>query len=76
MLVSLQFTGDQQGSHRKIDPSETKRYASLVDEDMVLRKKHMETKSEIPCRVSSDVHEWYNDWRTVSGICSVKIQYR
>src|SRR3989344_4960819 len=40
------------------------------DEDMVLRKK--ETKSEIPCQVSSDVHEWRNDWRTVSGTRSVK----
>ncbi len=34
------------------------------------------TNSEIPCLVSSDVHEWCNDWRTVSGTCSVKIQYR
>lgn len=32
--------------------------------------------SEIPCRVSSDAHEWCNDWGTVSRICSVKIQYR
>ena len=33
-------------------------------------------KSEVPCRVSSDAHEWRNDWRTVSKTCSVKIQYR
>ena len=33
-------------------------------------------KSEVPCRVSSDAHEWRNDWETVSGTSSVKIQYR
>jgi hypothetical protein len=32
--------------------------------------------SAIPCQVSSDVHEWRNDWRTVSRTRSVKIQYR
>ena len=48
--------------------------AKSKDEDMVLRVE--ETKSEIPCQVSSDAHEWRNDWTTVSGICSVKIQYR
>ena len=35
-----------------------------------------EWNSEIPCLVSSDAHEWYNDLVTVSGICSVKIQGR
>ena len=35
-----------------------------------------ESKSEIPCQVSSDVHEWCNDWGTVSRNSSVKIQYR
>ena len=35
-----------------------------------------EYMSEIPCLVSSDAHEWCNDWGTVSGTSSVKIQYR
>jgi hypothetical protein len=35
-----------------------------------------EHMSEVPCLVSSDVHEWCNDWRTVSESSSVKIQYR
>ena len=42
------------------------------DEDRVLLE---EEKSEIPCRVSSDAHEWRNDWITVSGNSSVKIQW-
>ena len=28
--------------------------------------------SEVPCRVSSDLHEWCNDWGTVSTTDSVK----
>src|SRR3989338_6353023 len=32
--------------------------------------------SEIPCPVSLDAHEWYNDLGTVSRICPVKIQGR
>jgi len=30
--------------------------------------------SEIPCQVSSDAHEWRNDWGTVSTNRSVKLQ--
>jgi hypothetical protein len=33
-------------------------------------------KSEIPCRVSSDLHEWRNDFSTVSTRGSVKLQSR
>ena len=29
--------------------------------------------SEIPCRVSSDLHEWRNDWSTVSTGDPVKL---
>ena len=29
--------------------------------------------SEVPCRVSSDLHEWRNDWTTVSTSDSVKL---
>ena len=31
--------------------------------------------SEIPCRVSSDLHEWRNDLGTVSTRDSAKLQY-
>lgn len=41
-------------------------------EDMVRTVK--EGLSEIPCLVILDVHEWRNDWGTVSRICSVKMQ--
>ena len=33
-------------------------------------------KSEIPCRVSSDLHEWRNDFSAVSTRGSVKLQSR
>jgi hypothetical protein len=32
--------------------------------------------SEIPCRVSSDLHEWRNDFSAVSTRGSVKLQSR
>src|SRR3954449_9938603 len=32
--------------------------------------------SEIPCRVSSDLHEWRNDFNAVSTRGSVKLQSR
>jgi hypothetical protein len=32
-------------------------------------------KSEIPCRASSDLHEWRNDLGTVSTRDSAKLQY-
>jgi hypothetical protein len=34
------------------------------------------TLSEIPCRVSSDLHEWRNDFSAVSTRSSVKLQSR
>ena len=34
------------------------------------------TLSEIPCRVSSDLHEWRNDLNAVSTRGSVKLQSR
>jgi hypothetical protein len=33
------------------------------------------TSSEIPCRVSSDLHEWRNDFPTVSTTDSAKLKY-
>ena len=32
-------------------------------------------KSEIPCRVSSDLHEWRNDFPTVSTTDPAKLKY-
>ncbi len=32
--------------------------------------------SEIPCQVSSDLHEWCNDWSAVSTRDSVKLNWR
>jgi len=61
------------------ESSETKRRTLLERrEDRVRATRRLVEgdPSEIPCQVSSDAHEWCNDWRTVSGTCSVKIQYR
>ena len=35
-----------------------------------------ERLSEIPCRVSSDLHEWHNDWSAVSGSDSANLLFR
>ena len=43
---------------------------------MKIEYKFKEYFSEIPCLVSSDAHEWYNELGTVSGICLVKIHGR
>ena len=43
-------------------------------EDMVRATwRHVETSSEIPCRVSSDLHEWCNDLTAVSCNRSAKL---
>ena len=45
-------------------------------EDMVLASwRHGERLSEIPCRVSSDLHEWRNDFPTVSTTDPAKLKY-
>ena len=36
---------------------------------------HRNVYSEIPCQVSSDLHEWRNDLGTVSTGDSAKLQY-
>ena len=58
-----------------LEPPETKRYApdkiGMKIESIV-----KESISEIPCRVSSDPHEWHNDGWTVSTRDSVKLQGR
>ncbi len=37
--------------------------------------RHRDHRSEIPCRVSSDLHEWRNDLGTVSTRDSAKLHY-
>ena len=47
------------------------------DEEMVQAvRRRTEHLSEIPCRVSSDLHEWRNDLGAVSSASSVKLEYR
>ncbi len=53
------------------------RHASDTRKGRMKRESNFEEQlSEVPCRVNSDAHEWRNDWGTVSGSSSVKIQYR
>jgi hypothetical protein len=48
-----------------------------MDEDRVRSGvKAPEKPSEIPCRVSSDLHEWSNDLGTVSMGIPAKLQYQ
>ena len=59
------------------ESSEAIRQPALRDwrvEDMVLPSwRHGDSKSEIPCRVSSDLHEWLNDLGPVSTRDSAKL---
>jgi len=61
------------------ESSEAIRQPALRDgrvEDMVLPPwRHGDSKSEIPCRVSSDLHEWRNDLGAVSTGDSAKLHY-
>lgn len=57
-------------------PSETKRYAPIIYRVKIWSFVCKEMKSEIPCRVSYDPHEWSNDGETVSTRDSAKLQDR
>ena len=46
-----------------------------ADENVQLVRSLSNSISEIPCRVSSDLHEWRNDLGTVSTGDSAKLQY-
>ena len=59
-----QLHGDMQGSRGAQEDARTARMYSG------------KTLSEIPCRVSSDLHEWRNDFSAVSTRSSVKLQSR
>ncbi len=46
-----------------------------MEENMVREAwQHAWSPSEIPCRASSDVHEWHNGLNTVLKRASVKLQ--
>ncbi len=70
-------------NHRKpsrfLESSEAIRQPASFDrgaEEMVRATwRHVEVSSEIPCRVSSDLHEWRNDLGTVSTGDSAKLHY-
>ena len=46
------------------------------EDPLSARKDAGKALSEIPCRVSSDLHEWRNDFSAVSTRSSVKLQSR
>ena len=48
------------------------RFACYTQNESVFSGK---ASSEIPCRVSSDPHEWRNELSAVSGRDSAKLQY-
>jgi hypothetical protein len=64
--------GDMQRSTEMIDPLRH----SLSQSQACNRILGSNRPSEIPCRVSSDLHEWRNDFSAVSTRGSVKLQSR
>jgi hypothetical protein len=64
---------------RVLESSEAIRQPPSIDgegEDMVRAVwRHTDNSSEIPCRVSSDLHEWRNDFPTVSTTDPAKLKY-
>ena len=78
-IAAVQETMNHRKPSRFLESSEAIRQPALVDagvEEMVLPSwRHEEPKSEIPCRVSSDLHEWRNDLGTVSTGDSAKLHY-
>jgi len=78
-IAEIQQTMNHRKPSRFLESSEAIRQPTLLDgrvEDMVLPPwRHGEPKSEIPCRVSSDLHEWRNDLGAVSTRDSAKLQY-
>ena len=78
-IAQIQQTMNHRKPSRFLESSEAIRQPTLLDggvEDMVLAPwRHGDAKSEIPCRVSSDLHEWRNDLGTVSTRDSAKLQY-
>src|SRR2546427_7127201 len=53
------------------------RHAGVVikEEPLACSERAGKTKSEIPCRASSDPHEWRNELGAVSDRYSAKLQY-
>ena len=52
------------------------RWVQAISEAPVNGGRNYNGPSEIPCRVSSDLHEWRNDFSAVSNINSVKLNFR
>jgi hypothetical protein len=65
MMRWSRLHGDMQG-----------RRGAQEDAPSAVTKCDGKTSSEIPCRVSSDLHEWRNDLNAVSTRGSVKLQSR
>jgi hypothetical protein len=78
-IAKIQQTMNHRKPSRFLESSEAIRQPSPLDggdEEMVLPLGRLrESKSEIPCRVSSDLHEWRNDLGAVSTGDSAKLQY-
>ena len=63
--------GDMQGWRGAPEDAPSARRAAVV-----VAGSTSKVISEIPCRVSSDLHEWRNDFSAVSTRGSVKLQSR
>ncbi len=61
MMIWSHLHGDMQG------------LLGIVPTARFVRKNKVKVMSEIPCRVSSDLHEWRNDLSIVSRVVPVKL---
>ena len=78
-IASVTETMNRRQRSRYLESSEAIRQPPTLDgagEEMVRAAwRHAGNSSEIPCRVSSDLHEWRNDFTTVSTTDPAKLKY-
>ena len=78
-IAAIAQTMNRRQPSRYLESSEAIRQLSRFDDrdkDMVQAPQRCEDSlSEIPCRVSSDLHEWRNDFPTVSTTDPAKLKY-
>jgi hypothetical protein len=75
-LVGKIWSGLYGDMQRSAEMTDSLRLVVSVNPRRALRILGSNRLSEIPCRVSSDLHEWRNDFSAVSTRGSVKLQSR
>ena len=68
----VQWQSEFENKHQDVLKNQ-RQSVSAIEEQIHSLEGRIEKGSEIPCRVSSDLHEWCNDLDTVSAMSSVKL---